>query len=157
MIMAVHASTIGILVDKGKFTPEVALAIGEALDNTMQASELVTVSTLDNRIADLRREIDVRFANFEREIDAKFAEARRYVDARFAEMQRDMDARFTRVDAQFQKVDARFDEQLHIMNMRIAECKISMIRWFVGISIAQTAMLAAVIVGAMYLLLQYVR
>lgn len=55
--MAMQAATIGILIDKAKFDPQVALAIAEAIDNERQGSQLVTVPVLDARLADLKSEL----------------------------------------------------------------------------------------------------
>ncbi len=55
--MAMQAATVGILIEKAKFDPQVALAIAEAIDNERQESQLVTIPVLDARLADLKSEL----------------------------------------------------------------------------------------------------
>ena len=61
MIMAMHAATVEILIEKAKFEPRVALAVAEAMDEAMDTrqhqTQLVTVPVLNERLAELRQEI----------------------------------------------------------------------------------------------------
>ncbi len=58
-IMALHAATVGILVEKAKFEPEVALGVAEAIELAMTQAQFVTVPILDARLHEVRAEIRV--------------------------------------------------------------------------------------------------
>ena len=45
-----RALTVEILVNKGKFQPEVAIAVAEAMDQAIVHADLVTVPILDPKI-----------------------------------------------------------------------------------------------------------
>lgn len=53
------------LIEKGGATPQLAQAIGEALDITLKAANLVTVPMLDARFAQLEAKLEVRFGAIE--------------------------------------------------------------------------------------------
>jgi hypothetical protein len=57
--MALHAATVGILVEKAKFEPEVALGVAEAIELAMTQAQFVTVPILDARLHEVRAEIRV--------------------------------------------------------------------------------------------------
>jgi hypothetical protein len=40
-MMAIHAATVGILIEKSKFEPEVALGVAEAIDLAMTQAQFV--------------------------------------------------------------------------------------------------------------------
>jgi hypothetical protein len=54
--MAIHAEAVEILVSKGKFEPQVAMCIAEAIEVSMTLPQLVTVPILDARLDALRAE-----------------------------------------------------------------------------------------------------
>jgi hypothetical protein len=53
------------LIEKGGTTPQLAQAIGEALDITLKAANLVTVPMLDARFAQCETKMEVRFGAIE--------------------------------------------------------------------------------------------
>ena len=53
------------LIEKGRTTPQLAQAIGEALDITLKAANLVTVPTLDARFAQQDAKMEARFGAME--------------------------------------------------------------------------------------------
>ena len=55
--MAIRAEAVDILVRKGRFEPEVALGIAEAIEVANSLSQLVTIPDLDARLQDLKHEI----------------------------------------------------------------------------------------------------
>jgi hypothetical protein len=57
--MALHAATVGILVEKAKFEPEVALGVAEAIELAMTQAQFVTVPILDARFHGVSAEIRV--------------------------------------------------------------------------------------------------
>jgi hypothetical protein len=55
--MAIHAEAVEILVSKGKFEPQVAIGIAEAIEVSMNRTQLVTVPILDARLQELKVEL----------------------------------------------------------------------------------------------------
>lgn len=58
------------LIEKGGATPQLAQAIGEALDITLKAANLVTVPMLDARFAQHETKMETRFSALERAIES---------------------------------------------------------------------------------------
>ena len=56
--MATQAA-IDLLMNKGEFEPQVALAIAEAVAVTMTEAQVVTVPVLDSRVAALDHRIEL--------------------------------------------------------------------------------------------------
>jgi hypothetical protein len=69
-IMALHAATVGILIEKSKFEPEVALGVAEAIDLAMTQAQYVTVPILDARLSEIRSDLRVLEAKFESKLEA---------------------------------------------------------------------------------------
>ena len=63
-----QAATVEVLVTKGKFDPQIAIALAEAIDMAIKSSQLVTVPILDARMA----AVDARFDAMEARISARF-------------------------------------------------------------------------------------
>ncbi len=55
--MAIHAEAVEIRVSKGKFEPQVAIGIAEAIEVSMNRTQLVTVPILDARLQELKVEL----------------------------------------------------------------------------------------------------
>jgi len=55
--MAIHAEAVEILVSKGRFEPQVAIGIAEAIEVSMNRTQLVTVPILDARLQELKAEL----------------------------------------------------------------------------------------------------
>jgi hypothetical protein len=60
------------LVEKGDLSPQVALAVAEALDITIKAANLVTVPMLDARFAQQDAKMEARFSSIEKSMEARF-------------------------------------------------------------------------------------
>jgi len=65
------------LIEKGGATPQLAQAIGEALDITIKAANLVTVPMLDARFAQCEAKLEVRFGAME----ARFGSLERSIES----------------------------------------------------------------------------
>lgn len=65
-----EAAAMDKLIEKGGATPQLAQAIGEALDITLKAANLVTVPMLDARLAQLESKMEVRFSSLEKAIES---------------------------------------------------------------------------------------
>jgi hypothetical protein len=60
-----EAAAMDKLIEKGRTTPQLAQAIGEALDITLKAANFVTVPMLDARFAQLEAKMEARFGAME--------------------------------------------------------------------------------------------
>ncbi len=58
------------LVEKGDLSPQVALAVAEALDITIKAANLVTVPMLDARFAQQDAKMEARFSSIEKSLES---------------------------------------------------------------------------------------
>jgi hypothetical protein len=65
-----EAAAMDKLIEKGGATPQLAQAIGEALDITLKAANLVTVPMLDARLAQLESKMEARFSSLEKAIES---------------------------------------------------------------------------------------
>jgi hypothetical protein len=63
--MALHAAAVEILIEKGRFEPEVALGIAEAIEASMMHAQLVTVPILDARLQELRADTRISLMGLE--------------------------------------------------------------------------------------------
>ena len=75
------------LVEKGDLSPQVALAIAEALDITIKAANLATVPMLDARFAQLDAKIEARFAQQDAKMEARFGSFEASMEARFGSIE----------------------------------------------------------------------
>lgn len=134
-----EAIAVDRLIEKAHFHSDVALAIAEAIDITIQAGNFVTVPVLDARLAVLEGKMEGRFFALEKSIAsakewaiglyaslviALFSalavehhwladredHAIAQAEARSDQRFQQVDARFQQVDARFEKVDARFQQ-----------------------------------------------
>ena len=113
-IMALHAATVEILVEKAKFGPEVALGVAEAVELAMTQAQFVTVPILDARLHEVRAEIRV----LEGKLDLSTKEHR-------ADMQR----LSAELDAKLSTQSARMGTQFAKMETKLAETEARLVRW----------------------------
>jgi hypothetical protein len=128
-IMALHAATVEILVEKAKFEPEVALGVAEAIELAMTQAQFVTVPILDARLHEVSAEICV----LEGKLDASTKEHK-------ADMQRlsaDLDAK---LNAQSAKMDTQFAK----METKLAEMEAKLVRWVFLVMLGNAALSLAV-------------
>jgi len=67
--MATQAAAVDLLMNKGEFKPQVALAVAEAVAIIMTETQVVTVPVLDSRVAALDHKIDLVESRLEKKID----------------------------------------------------------------------------------------
>jgi regulator of protease activity HflC (stomatin/prohibitin superfamily) len=72
--MALHAEAVGILIEKGRFEPEVALGIAEAIEVSLMHAQFVTVPILDARLQTLKAETSVSLMSLESKLSASIQE-----------------------------------------------------------------------------------
>jgi hypothetical protein len=62
-------AAVDVLMEKGRFEPQVALSVAEAIDMAMTELQIVTVPILDARLAELKADTRISFAELEKEIE----------------------------------------------------------------------------------------
>jgi hypothetical protein len=72
--MALHAEAVSILIEKGRFEPEVALSIAEAIEVSVVHAQFVTVPILDARVQELKAETRVSLMSLETKLSASIQE-----------------------------------------------------------------------------------
>ena len=72
--MALHAEAVSILIEKGRFEPEVALSIAEAIEVSVVHAQFVTVPILDARLQALKAEMSVSLISLEGRLSASIQE-----------------------------------------------------------------------------------
>ncbi len=82
-IMAFQAETVGILVEKSKFEPEVALGVAEAIESAMTHAQFATVPLLDARLHGVGAELRV----LEGKLDASTQRLGAELNAKLAQME----------------------------------------------------------------------
>ena len=65
-----EAVAVDKLIEKGDLSPQVALAVAEALDITIKAANLVTVPMLDARFAQQDAKMEARFSSIEKSLES---------------------------------------------------------------------------------------
>lgn len=72
--MALHAEAVSILIEKGRFEPEVALSIAEAIEVSVVHAQFVTVPILDARVQELKAETRVCLMSLESKLSTSIQE-----------------------------------------------------------------------------------
>ena len=121
-MMAIHAATVGVLVDKGKFEPEVAIGVAEATDLAMTQAQFVTVPILDARLHEVRAEIRV----LEGKLDASIQSLRSDTERLRAEHKSDM-----------QRLSAELNAEL---NAKLAQMEAKLVRWVFLVMLGNVAL-----------------
>jgi hypothetical protein len=65
-----EAAAMDTLIEKGRVAPQLAQALGEALDITLKAANVVTVPMLDARFAQHEAKMEARFGALERALES---------------------------------------------------------------------------------------
>ena len=118
--MAIHAATVGILIEKGRFEPEVALGVAEAIDLAMTQAQFVTVPVLDARIHEIKTELRVLAEKVDTKLDTSTYKA---------DMQRfsaEFNAKLTRLDAK--------------LDTKLAELEARLVRWVFLVMVGNVAL-----------------
>ena len=162
--MALNATAVEILIDKGKFEPEVALGIAEAIEVSMTESEFVTVPILDARLHELRADFRTSLLTLEHKMDAGFQDLKSEMDRRFAEMDRrfgemgaTMDRRLgemgatmdrslgemdAKVDRSLGEMDAKVDRKFAELELKMERIKADLVRWVFLVMLGNVALTA---------------
>src|ERR1700739_284075 len=84
--MALHAEAVEILVRKAHLEPEVALGVAEAVEVSINLTQVVTIPVLDARLQELRHDIKSDFAG----VRADMATLRTEMISEFGKMREEM-------------------------------------------------------------------
>lgn len=131
-----QAAIVDVLVQKGRFDPQIALAVAEAIDMTIGTSQLVTVPILDARLDTVESRVNARFDAVESRMNARFDAMASGVNVRFEALE-------ARMDARFEAADAKTDAKLQSM-------KAELILWIIGMTVGSAFLpkLVAALSGA---------
>jgi hypothetical protein len=77
--MPVLVTTLDILTERAHLDPQVARAIGDAIENEMQRSSPVTEPMLDVRVAELKSHFDARLSVLEVKTESSKADIVRWI------------------------------------------------------------------------------
>ena len=119
-VMAIHAATVGILIEKSKFEPEVALGVAEAIDLAMTQAQFVTVPLLDARLHEIKTDLRMLAEKVDAKLDTSVYKA---------DMQR-FSAEF---NAKFAAMDAKLDTKL-------PELEAKLVRWVFLVMLGNVAL-----------------
>jgi hypothetical protein len=85
-----QVATLDILVDRAHFDPQVARAIGEAIESEIRAHAPVTEPVLDKKIDGLRVDLESQRVGLDRKIDELYVGLDRKIDALRANLEQRM-------------------------------------------------------------------
>ena len=155
--MAIHAATVGILIEKGRFEPEVALGVAEAIDLAMTQAQFVTVPVLDARIHEIKTELRVLAEKVDTKLDtSKYtadmqrfrAEFNAKLDTKFAAMEAKFDTKLagleSRFDTKFAALEGKLDTKLAgleaKLDTKLAELEAKLVRWVFLVMLGNVAL-----------------
>jgi len=111
--MAIHAATVGILIEKSKFEPEGALGVAEAIDLAMTQAQFVTVPILDARLHEIKTELRVLADKVDTKLDT------------------------STYKADMQRFSAEFNAKL---DTKLAELEARLVRWVFLVMLGNVAL-----------------
>jgi hypothetical protein len=88
--MALHAEAVEILIQKGRFEPEVALGIAEAIEASVMNAQFVTVPILDARLQELRANMRISLMSLESKLIASVQELNAKIETRIEQTKADL-------------------------------------------------------------------
>jgi len=156
--MTSHAETVELLVKKANFQPQVALAVAEAIDNSMRDSQLVTVPILDARLADLKTDTQAALLRLENKLDATKESLSKDLVVTTERLSNEFDVKMERLSKEFdvkmERLSKEFAVKMECLSKEFAvkmEClskefgvttervKAELVRWVVLAMLASTA------------------
>ena len=149
--MATEAKAIDVLMNKGNFEPQVALAIAEAVALIMTDAQVVTVPVLDARVAELKtlikegdhkvdlvqaglgNKIDLFRAELDTKIDRVQGELGNKIDLFRAELDTKIDRVKGELESKIDRVKAELDNKIDLfkadLEKLIESTKSELVRW----------------------------
>jgi Protein of unknown function (DUF1640) len=156
--MVMQVAALDVLTTKGRFAPEVARAIGEAVDMEIERSResLATsrqLTDVQGQLTDMQKESEAEFAALRAEFKADFEVFRAAIKADIevfrAEIKADFEVFRAEVKAEFAAVRAEFRAELKAeiaaVLTRVESTKADIARWLLIAFAGQTAALVGII------------
>jgi hypothetical protein len=137
MIMAVQVATLDILTERGHFEPEVARAIGGAIE--MEINHAKDPLATRTELFEVRDNLKREFEDFRSEVKREFAAVRAEMAHEFAAVRAEFKTECSLIRAEIQ--------------VAAANTKTEMMRFMFSALVGQTAL----ILGIMYFMLRYLR
>lgn len=81
--MAVQLATLDILTQKGHFEPQIARAIGEAIETEIRGAQIVTLPMLDLRLAELKGGLELKIESARSQLEIRIGQ----VDVKLAQLE----------------------------------------------------------------------
>jgi DNA anti-recombination protein RmuC len=164
--MIMQVATLDILTEKGHFTPEVARAIGEAIElesersraplaTNQRLSEVQQALSADTR--QLRYELQSEIAELRQEFKNDIAELRQELKADIAELRHEIKSDIAALRQEFKSDMAALRTELKgdiaALQVKLEASKSEVVRWVFGVMIGQSALL----LSGTYFFLQHAR
>jgi ribosomal protein L29 len=127
--MVMQVATLDILTTKGHFTPEVARAIGEAMDLEIERSREAVATS--QQLADVQHSLRAEIAEFRHEIKAELAKLRLEVKAALAELRTELKTEIAELRTE--------------MRVGREKTKAELVRWVFVVAIGQLGAIAGII------------
>jgi tetrahydromethanopterin S-methyltransferase subunit G len=155
--MALHAAAVEILIEKGKFEPDVALGIAEAIEASIMHAQFVTVPILDARLQELRADMRIGLMSLETKSDGRFGELKAKIDRRCGELDAKIDRRFGELDAKIDQrcgeldakidhrcgqLEAKIERRFGELETKMERTKAELIRWVFLVMLGNVALSA---------------
>ena len=110
--MAIHAEAVDVLVRKGRFEPDVALGVAEAIEVSITLAQLVTVPVLDSRVQDLKNEIQAVRADFKIDLAKEVGRLDKTIATEVGRLDKTIATEIGRLDATLATEVGRLDKTI---------------------------------------------
>src|SRR3569833_1184480 len=131
--MAIHSEAVDILVRKSRFEPEVAIGIAEAMEVSINLSQLVTVPVLDSRLQELRHELKSEIQAIRLELDGRLTTEIAKVNGTIA-------SEIGKVNASIAQTNTALADGLGRLSTEIQKANANMMRWVLLTMLGSTAL-----------------
>jgi hypothetical protein len=141
--MTSQAETVELLVRKANFQPHVALAVVEAIDNSIKESQFVTVPMLDARFAELKAMIEVSNERLLKELTTTRGQFSADLAATRGQFSADLAATRGQFSAELATARGQFSAELATtrghLSKEIANSKGELARWVLLVMLGSVA------------------
>lgn len=127
--MTLHATAVEILIEKGRFEPEVALGIAEAIEVTVVQSQFVTVPILDARLHDVKAELRVVEEKLRAEIRGVEETLRAEMKVLEETLRAEIKIVEARLTASIQEFRAEAKAEANALRAEMQAIKAELVRW----------------------------
>jgi len=145
--MTSQAETVELLVKKANFQPHVALAVAEAIDNSIRDSQFVTVPILDARVAELKAMIEVTNERLSKEIDVKVGSSSKELEIKIGSVAKDLEIKMGSIAKDLEVKMGSIAKDLEVkmgsitkdLEVKIVGTKAELVRWVLLVMLASLA------------------